>query len=61
MILPMHQPLALYVYAKVVNVDSRQDASILSVEFVMMDDMIRDELIRFVFEREREILREKRG
>jgi c-di-GMP-binding flagellar brake protein YcgR len=49
------------VYAKVVNVDSRQDASILSAEFVMMDDMIRDELIRFVFEREREILREKRG
>jgi hypothetical protein len=61
MILPMHQPIALYAYAKVVNADSRpDDSTLLSVEFVMMDDMIRDELIRFVFEREREILREKR-
>jgi c-di-GMP-binding flagellar brake protein YcgR len=27
---------------------------------VKMDDHIRDEIVRFVFEREREILREKR-
>jgi hypothetical protein len=26
-----------------------------------MDDLIRNEIIRFVFEREREVIREKRG
>jgi c-di-GMP-binding flagellar brake protein YcgR len=31
-----------------------------SVQFIGTDDFIRDEVIRFVFETEREILREKR-
>jgi c-di-GMP-binding flagellar brake protein YcgR len=31
-----------------------------SIQFIAMDDFIRDEIIRFVFEKEREILREKR-
>jgi c-di-GMP-binding flagellar brake protein YcgR len=33
----------------------------ISVQFIAMDNAIQDEIIRFVFEREREILRVKKG
>jgi len=32
----------------------------VAVKFILIDDEIRDELVRFVFERQREILRGKR-
>lgn len=57
-ILTMQYPLSLFVYGEVVeNHNPEYDTS---VQFIAIDDFIRDEIIRFVFEKEREILREKR-
>ena len=63
MMLSLLHPVALYVYATVLSVSERhaeRDYDI-SVEFMTMDNAIQDEIIRFVFEREREILRVKKG
>lgn len=54
------RPIALYLYGEVVNVERHEDIHAICTQFVMIDDMLRDEIIRFVFEKEREILREKR-
>jgi hypothetical protein len=63
MILPLIHSAALYVYATVFSVSERnQDGNHdTAVQFIKMDDTIQDEIIRFVFEREREILRYKKG
>ncbi len=60
MILAVNQPTALFAYGEVIKVDRQTSGYIAAVSFVKMDDQIRDEIVRFVFEREREILREKR-
>ena len=63
MMLSLLHPVALYVYATVLaspNAGPEGDYDI-SVEFIAMDNAIQDEIIRFVFEREREILRVKKG
>jgi len=52
--------LYLYVYAEVLKVEEQTSGRIVAARFIRMDDAIRDEIVRFVFEREREILREKR-
>jgi len=53
--------VALYVYGEVVAADRRNDSFEIGLKFVAMGDEIREEICRFVFERERQILREKRG
>jgi len=60
MMLSMSQSMALYVCAEVRKTESLQNVNYISVQFTSTDDAIRDEIIRFVFEKEREILREKR-
>jgi hypothetical protein len=60
MMLTMQRPLALFLYGEVVEVSKRNPEYDTSVQFIAIDDFIRDEVVRFVFEREREILREKR-
>jgi hypothetical protein len=59
-LLTMQYPLALFLYGEVINLKKRNPEHNTSVQFIVIDDFIRDEVIRFVFEREREILREKR-
>lgn len=51
---------ALYLYGEVVQSEARDDGFFTAVCFVCLDDSIRDDIIRFVFEKEREILRERR-
>jgi hypothetical protein len=58
--LTMQYPLALFLYGEVVDISWRNPEYDTSVHFIAIDDFIRDEVVRFVFEREREILREKR-
>jgi hypothetical protein len=58
--LTMQSPLALFLYGEVVEVSKNNVEYDTSIQFIAIDDFIRDEIIRFVFEREREILREKR-
>jgi len=61
MVFSKFRPVALYVYGEVVKVERQADEYNTAVRFILLDDLIRDEIIGFVFEREREILREKRG
>lgn len=58
-ILTFQNPISLFLYGEVVDANKNMDYD-TSVQFIAIDDFIRDEIIRFVFEREREILREKR-
>jgi c-di-GMP-binding flagellar brake protein YcgR len=58
--LTMQNPLALFLYGEVVEASKHSPEFDTSVQFIAIADFIRDEVIRFVFEREREILRDKR-
>jgi len=58
--LGMQKPIALFLYGEVVEVAKPHPEYDTSTQFINMDDFIRDEIIRFVFETEREILRERR-
>jgi len=58
--LGMQKPIALFLYGEVVEVAKPHPEYNLSVHFINIDDFIRDEITRFVFETEREILRERR-
>jgi len=58
--LGIQMPAALFLYGEVIDTATSQTEYDTSVEFINIDDFVRDEIIRFVFETEREILREKR-
>jgi hypothetical protein len=60
MILTVGHPMAIFAYGEVIKAERQTSGHVVAVSFVKMDDPIRDEIVRFVFEREREILREKR-
>lgn len=60
MILPTMPPVALYIYGEVVKVEQQINGYAVAVKFIAMDEDIRDEIVKFVFRRQREILREKR-
>lgn len=52
---------ALCIYGKIVSIEECPDGYKTSLSFINLDDTVRDEIIKFVFDRERKILREKRG
>jgi len=58
--LSMQKSVALFLYGEVLEVTKPHPEYETSTRFIGIDDFIRDEIIRFVFETEREILREKR-
>lgn len=60
MMLPMMPPVALYVYGDVVKVEKQVNVYNIAVKFIEMDDEIKDEIVKFVFKRQREMLRDKR-
>lgn len=60
LILTMQYPLSLFLYGEVIEICNHNPEYNNFVKFIAIDDFIRDEVIRYVFEREREILREKR-
>ncbi|MBN1381640.1 MAG: PilZ domain-containing protein, partial [Deltaproteobacteria bacterium] len=57
----LHKPLALCIYGEVVKIEKKDGNYQIAVRYIHMDDIVRDEIVHFVFEREREIIREKRG
>ena len=61
LMLTRNQPVAMCIYGEVTKSVWRDDSYFIAIRYVHMDVFIRDEIIRFVFEREREIIREKRG
>lgn len=55
------QPVVFCLYGEVMNIKKREYDYVTSVQFVAIDEVIRDEIVRFVFETEREVLRKQRG
>ncbi|HUH65764.1 MAG TPA: PilZ domain-containing protein [Syntrophales bacterium] len=61
-LLYMYPHVALYLYGDVIKSSERDgDDFFTSIKFVGLTDDIRDEIIKFVFRRQREILSAKRG
>ncbi|MBP7232634.1 MAG: PilZ domain-containing protein [Syntrophaceae bacterium] len=60
LMLGLHPPLALFLYGEVVDASPPHPEFNTSIQFINLDEVIRGEIIRFVFETEREILRERR-
>jgi c-di-GMP-binding flagellar brake protein YcgR len=61
MILTMQHPVTLFVYGKVIRVERQTDGHFITVSFIMTDNAIRNHIVRFVFEMEREMLRDRRN
>lgn len=57
----LHRPVALCIYGDIVKVEKMDTHYKIGVHYIHMDDIVRDEIVHFVFEREREIIRGKRG
>lgn len=60
MLYPASTPQFLYLHGEVVQSQERSDGYFTALRFVSMDDSVKDKIVRLVFEKEREILREKR-
>jgi hypothetical protein len=60
-VLTILSSMAMLLYGEVVTVEIVENGYNVAFRFIKMDDLIRNEIIRFVFEREREMIREKRG
>ena len=58
--LSMQKPVALFLYGEFLEITKHHPEYDTTVQFIGIDDFVRDEVVRFVFETEREILREKR-
>jgi c-di-GMP-binding flagellar brake protein YcgR len=61
LMLTWNEPIAMFVYGEVTKSEQRADGYLIAVRYVHMDPTVRDEIIRFVFEKEREIIRGKRS
>lgn len=59
-ILPMMPPVALFLYGEVVKSERLTNSYMTATRFVAMDEEVQDEVVKFVFRRQREILRDKR-
>ena len=59
MILPGSRHLAMYVYGKVMAITEEGGKLRAAVEFVSLEEQMRDSIVEYVFERERELIREK--
>jgi len=57
---PASMPPFLCLHGEVVQSQERPDGYLTAIRFISIDDSVRDKIIRLVFEKEREILREKR-
>ncbi len=55
------QPVVFCLYGEVVQIEKRDQDFMTSVKFIALDETIRDEIVKFVFEMEREMLRMQRG
>jgi hypothetical protein len=61
MMLTLNRPVAFYLYGKVVKTQRQTSGYFISISFQMIDEAIRERIVRFVFEMEREMLRERRN
>ncbi|MFZ5998491.1 MAG: PilZ domain-containing protein [Nitrospirota bacterium] len=61
LILPVMPPVALYLYGEVVKIEKRPENYYTGTKFIAIDEEVRDQIVKFVFKRQREILRDRRG
>lgn len=61
MILAPNLHATIYVYGEVVRVGKQTNGFFINVRFTEISDAIREVIVHFVFEMERELLRKKRG
>ncbi len=60
MILTLHQSTAIYTYGEVVRVGTQGNGYFINVRFTAIDPAIRDRIAQFVFEMERELIRQRK-
>ncbi|MEN2985654.1 MAG: PilZ domain-containing protein [Thermodesulfovibrionaceae bacterium] len=60
-VLESPEPVALCLYGEVVNCEKLDKIYKVAVKFINIDEDIRDHIIKFVFHRQRQILREQKG
>jgi len=60
-VLYMMHPISVYLYGEVVSSRETKNDYRISLRFVQIDDPVRDEIVRFVFEMQREVIRKKRA
>ncbi|TSA46850.1 MAG: PilZ domain-containing protein [Deltaproteobacteria bacterium] len=61
MILTLQKSAAIYTYGEVVRVGNQSNGYFINVSFTAIDHTIRDKIVRFVFETEREMIRQRKG
>jgi len=61
LMLPTAPFMIFYIFGRVVRCEAAAQRYELSVEFVEIDDDIREQIAKYVFEKQREILRKKRS
>ncbi len=61
LMLPTAPSMIFYIYGKVVACDTAGESSELCIEFTDIDDDIREQIAKYVFHKQREILRKKRS
>lgn len=59
-ILPIMPPVALVIYGEIVKAERLTNNYMIAMKFVATDEEVRDEIVKFVFAKQREMLREKR-
>lgn len=60
MVLETPSPVALFLYGEVVKCETLNSGYRVAVQFVNIDEDIRDYVVRFVFYRQRQLLRQKK-
>lgn len=61
LMLPTAPSMIFYIYGKVVSCEAAGESSELCIEFTDIDDDIREQIAKYVFHKQREILRKKRS
>ncbi len=61
LILPTAPFMIFYIYGRVVKCDAACEKFDLCIEFTDIDDDIREEIVKFVFHKQREIMRKQRN
>jgi hypothetical protein len=58
---PFSPPQILRLYGEVLRSEERADGHLTALKFTVIDDSVREMIIKLVFEKERELIRRKRG
>lgn len=59
-VLELLYPVAMYLYGEVLSCEKKNEEYKIRVEFINIDEDIRDYIVRFVFHRQRQIIRQQK-